>query len=55
MTNDVSKKIENHALSVALHHMNYNLCRIHNALRYLAMASGVSNLAEMIDAAAPLP
>jgi len=55
MTNDFSKKVENHALSVALHCMNYNLCRIHNALRYPAMASGVSDLAEMIDAAAPIP
>jgi hypothetical protein len=33
LTNAFSKKIENHALSVALHYMNYNFCRIHKTLR----------------------
>jgi hypothetical protein len=32
LTNAFSKKIENHALSVALHYMNYNFCRIHKTL-----------------------
>ena len=29
LTNAYSKKLENHALSVALHYMHYNFCRIH--------------------------
>ena len=33
LTNAFSKKVENHALSVALHYMNYNFCRIHKTLR----------------------
>jgi hypothetical protein len=33
LTNAFSKKLENHALSVALHYMNYNFCRIHKTLR----------------------
>jgi IS1 family transposase len=42
LTNAFSKKIENHALSVALHYMNYNFCRIHKTLRITpAMAAGV--------------
>jgi hypothetical protein len=36
-----SKKVENHALSVALHYMHYNLCRIDKTLRVTpAMAAG---------------
>lgn len=39
-----SKKLENHALSVALHYMHYNFCRIHKTLRVTpAMAAGVSD------------
>ena len=33
ITNSFSKKVENHALSVALHYMDYNFCRIHKTLR----------------------
>ena len=33
LTNAFSKKVENHALSVALHYMHYNFCRIHKTLR----------------------
>jgi hypothetical protein len=33
LTNAFSKKLENHALSVALHDMHYNFCRIHKSLR----------------------
>jgi len=44
LTNAFSKKIENHALSVALHYMNYNFCRLHKTLRITpAMAAGVTN------------
>lgn len=32
MTNDHSKKLENHGHSVALHYMYYNLCRSHETL-----------------------
>ncbi len=43
LTNAFSKKIENHAHSVALHYMHYNFCRIHKTLRQTpAMAAGVS-------------
>jgi IS1 family transposase len=44
LTNAFSKKIENHALSVALHYMHYNFCRIHKSLRVTpAMAAGVTD------------
>jgi len=44
LTNAFSKKIENHALSVALHYMYYNFCRIHKTLRVTpAMAAGVTD------------
>lgn len=51
LTNAFSKKLENHAPSVALHYMNYNFCRIHKTLRVTpAMAAGVtSKLWEMSD------
>ncbi|MGD0865359.1 MAG: IS1 family transposase, partial [Rhizomicrobium sp.] len=44
LTNAFSKKLENHALSVALHYMHYNFCRIHKSLRVTpAMAAGVTD------------
>ena len=44
LTNAFSKKIENHAHSVALHYMHYNFVRIHKTLRVTpAMAAGVSD------------
>ncbi len=44
LTNAFSKKIENHALSVALHYMHYNFCRTHKTLRVTpAMAAGVTD------------
>jgi hypothetical protein len=44
LTNAFSKRVENHALSVALHYMNYNFCRIHKTLRATpAMAAGVTS------------
>jgi hypothetical protein len=44
VTNSFSKKLENHAYSVALFVMFYNFCRIHKTLRVTpAMAAGVSD------------
>ena len=44
LTNAFSKKLENHAHSVALHYMHYNFCRIHKSLRVTpAMAAGVTD------------
>jgi IS1 family transposase len=44
LTNAFSKKVENHRLSVALHYMHYNFCRIHKSLRVTpAMAAGVTD------------
>src|SRR5437870_419227 len=53
LTNAFSKKIENHAHSVAIHFMHYNFVRIHQSLRVSpAMAAGVSSklwsLADMV-------
>lgn len=54
LTNAFSKKLENHAHSVALHYMHYNFCRIHKSLRITpAMAAGVSDhvweVGEIVD------
>lgn len=44
LTNGFSKKLENHAYSVALFVMFYNFCRIHKTLRITpAMAAGVTD------------
>jgi hypothetical protein len=44
LTDAFSKKLSNHALSVALHYMHYNFCRIHKTLRITpAMAAGVTD------------
>ena len=53
LTNAFSKKVENHAHSVAIHTMHYNFVRIHQTLRCTpAMAAGVSGtlweLADMV-------
>jgi IS1 family transposase len=58
LTNGLSKKIENHAATVALYFMHYNFVRIHKTLRCTpAMAAGVDarlweikDLVEMIEA-----
>jgi|SRR5208283_2865015 len=44
LTNAFSKKLENHAASVAVFVMYYNFCRIHQTLRVTpAMAAGVAD------------
>jgi hypothetical protein len=44
LTNGFSKKVENHALHIALHYMHYNFCRIHKSLRITpAMAARVTD------------
>jgi hypothetical protein len=44
LTNGFSKKVENHAHSVALHYMFYNFCRIHQTLKVTpAMEAGLSD------------
>ena len=63
LTNAFSKKVENHAHSVALHFMFYNFCRIHKSLRVTpAMAAGVTDrlweiedIIRIVDDAAPAP
>ena len=43
LTNDFSKKVENHAYAVARHMMYYNFVKLHSKLRTSpAMAVGVS-------------
>ena len=64
LTNAFSKKIENHAHSVALHFMHYNFCRQHKSLKGIspAMAAGVTDrlwdivdIVRLVDEAAPKP
>ena len=44
LTNAFSKKIENHAHSVAIHFMHYNFVRIHQSLRVTpAMVAGMTD------------
>jgi IS1 family transposase len=54
LTNGFSKKVENHAYSVALYTMHYNFCRIHSSLRVTpAMEAGITDhvwtIEEMLD------
>jgi hypothetical protein len=54
LTNGFSKKVENHAYSVATHYMHYNFCRIHSSLRVTpAMEAGITDhvwtIEEMLD------
>ena len=61
LTNSFSKKLEIHALSVALHSTHDNFCRIHKTLRMTsAMAAGVTDhvwsvadIVAIIEAAEP--
>ena len=64
LTNAFSKKIENHAHSVALHFMYYNFCRQHKSLNGIspAMAADVTDrlwniegIVRLVDEAAPKP
>jgi IS1 family transposase len=57
LTNAFSKKVENHAQSVALHFMHYNFVRIHQTIRVSpAMAAGVADrLWSIEDIVALLP
>ena len=63
LTNAFSKKVENHAWSVALHFMYYNFCRVHQSLKVTpAMEAGVTDrvwtledIIRLIDEAAPKP
>jgi len=44
LTNGFSKKLENHAASIALHCMHYNFCRVHQTLRGTpAMEAGLTD------------
>lgn len=50
LTNAFSKKVENHAASVALWFMYYNFCRVHQTLRVTpAMEAGISDHVWSID------
>jgi hypothetical protein len=63
LTNGFSKKLENHAFSVALFSFFYNFCRIHKTLRVtLAMEAGVTqrpwdvvDIASLVEAAEAKP
>ncbi|HEV2495045.1 MAG TPA: IS1 family transposase [Terriglobia bacterium] len=55
LTNAFSKKVENHAYSVALYYMHYNYARIHKTLRVTpAMEAGVSDHVWSIEEIAAL-
>jgi hypothetical protein len=44
LINGFSKKLENHAATVALYFMYYNFCRVHQTLRVTpAMEAGISD------------
>ena len=50
LTNGFSKKVENHAYSVALYFMHYNFAKVHGTLRVTpAMETGVSDHVWSID------
>ena len=50
LTNGFSKKVENHAYSVAVYYMYYNFCRIHQTLRVTpAVEAGITDHAWTIE------
>lgn len=63
LTNGFSKKLENHAYSVALFAMYYNFCKLHRTLRVTpAMEAGVSHrvwdvvdIVKLVEDAEPKP
>jgi hypothetical protein len=63
LTNGFSKKLENHAYSVALFAMYYNFCKLHKTLRITpAMQAGVSDhvwdvvhIVKLVEDAEPKP
>ena len=62
-TNAFSKRMENHALEVALHFLHYNFVRIYSAIRTTpGMAAGVTDglhdldwILDIVDEAWPKP
>jgi IS1 family transposase len=55
LTNAFSKKLDNHIAMIALFHMHYNFCRIHQTLRVTpAMEAGISSHAWSIHEIAGL-
>lgn len=55
LTNESSKKVENHAYSVALYFMRFNFAKIHGSLRVTpAMEAGVSDHVWTIEEIAAL-
>jgi IS1 family transposase len=60
LTNGFSKKLENHIAAVSLYVADFNLCRVHEALRVTpAMAMGITDhiwsIGELVDAATAEP
>jgi IS1 family transposase len=50
LTNGFSKRLENHGHMVALYHMHYNFCRVHQSLRVTpAMEAGLTDHVWEID------
>jgi IS1 family transposase len=55
LTNAFSKKVDNHAYTVALYYMHYNFCRIHKSLRVTpAMEAGITDHVWGVDEIAAL-
>lgn len=56
LKNAFSKKLENHALAVALHLLQYNFARIHKTLRVTpAMEAGIADHVWTLEEIAELP
>jgi len=56
LTNDFSKKLENHAAAVSLYVAHYNLCQVHEAHKTapaaaLGLTDHVWSIGELLDAA----
>ena len=63
LTNAFSKKLENHAHTVALHMFHHNFCRLHEGIKGTpAMKAGITHrlweitdIVKLVDEAAPPP